>query len=65
MRFFALGSFNEPSSPKPLKITLGSFKICQKLAETFTSQGAPPTVYQCHRLKFANGTAAVNDTGGK
>ncbi len=43
MRFFALGFFHESSSPKPLKITLGSFQtFFKKCAEIFTSQGPPP-----------------------
>jgi hypothetical protein len=34
--------FHETSSPKPLKITLGSFQIFLKFAEILTSQSAPP-----------------------
>ncbi len=35
------GFFIESSSPKPLKITLGSYEFFQTFAEIFTSQGAP------------------------
>jgi hypothetical protein len=31
MRFFALGFFHESSSPKPLKKTLVSFRLCSKI----------------------------------
>jgi hypothetical protein len=39
---FASRLFHESSTPKPLKITLGSFRIFGKFAEIFASQGAPP-----------------------
>ncbi len=32
--FFASGFFLDPSSPKPLKITLGTFHMCRCLVET-------------------------------
>jgi hypothetical protein len=41
-RFFASGFLHESPSPKPLKVTLGSFRFFRKFAEIFTSQGAPP-----------------------
>jgi hypothetical protein len=31
MRVFATGFFHKSSSPRPLKITLGSFKFCSKI----------------------------------
>jgi hypothetical protein len=37
-----LQDFHESSSPKPLKITSGSFIIFLKIAEIFASQGATP-----------------------
>ncbi len=41
-RDFFFRFFLETSSPKPLKITLGSFKSFGKFADIFTSQGAAP-----------------------
>ncbi len=38
-RFFASGFFHESPSPRPLKMTLGSYRI---FSEIFLSQGAPP-----------------------
>ncbi len=48
---FCFRFFHESSSPKPLKITLGSFQFFGKFAEIFASQGAPH--------------AGINDTVGK
>ncbi len=39
MRFFASGFFHESSSSRPLNTTKGLFRLFQKFAETFTSQG--------------------------
>ena len=47
---FCFMFFYKSSFPKPLKITLGSFRFFRKFAEIFTSQGAP---------------SGINDTGGK
>jgi hypothetical protein len=58
-RFFASGFFHESPSPKPLKITVGSFRIFLKFAEIFASQGAPPAA------NFATGSPCAVDTGGK
>jgi hypothetical protein len=41
-RFFASVFFHESPCPRPLKITLGSFRIFSKIGEIFVSQGAPP-----------------------
>ncbi len=49
--------FHESPSPKPLKITLGTFRIFGKFAEIFASQGAPPINYTSGN--FATGTAAL------
>ncbi len=51
-RFFASGFFHESPSPKPLIITLGSFRIFSKIRGDIRKS----------RCKFAIG---VNDTGGK
>ncbi len=62
-RDFASGFFHESSSPKPLKITLGSFQIFSKLVETFASQVAPmESTINNNSGKFATG---MNNTGGK
>jgi hypothetical protein len=58
-RIFASGFFHESSSPKPLKITLGSFR--RKFVEIFASQGASPVP----ATNFTTSTAGVVDTGGK
>jgi hypothetical protein len=52
MRFFASDFFHESSSPKPLKITLGSFQIDTKICEDIGKS----------RCKFAT---CVNYTRGK
>jgi hypothetical protein len=49
-RYFASGFFHESSSPKPLKITLGSFKFFQKILGDILKS-------RC--------TTGINDTGGK
>ncbi len=74
-RIFASDFFHESSSPKPLKITLGSFQIFLKFAEIFASQGAPPVsmtqvvtlppVSTKPAANFATSSAVVVDTGGK
>jgi hypothetical protein len=51
--------FHESFYPKPLKISLRSFRIFRKFPEIFQSQGAPPVA------NFATGSAGVVDTGGK
>jgi hypothetical protein len=64
-RFFASGFFHESSSPKVLKIKLGTFKIFRKFAKIFARHGAPPVSKHTPpppRGKFATG---VNDTSGK
>jgi hypothetical protein len=48
-RYFASGSFHELSSPKPLKITLGSFKFFLKIRGDILKS-------RC--------TTGMNDTGG-
>ncbi len=49
-RYFASGFFHESSSPKPLKITLESFKFFQKILGDILKS-------RC--------TTGINDTGGK
>jgi hypothetical protein len=71
-RFFASGFFHESPSPKPLIITLGSFR---KFAEIFACQGAPPVsltpvanlppVSTTSAANFATSSPCVDDTGGK
>jgi hypothetical protein len=55
-RFFASGFFHESPSPKPLKITLGSFRILSKILGDIRTTGVNET-----GGKFPTG---VNDTGG-
>jgi hypothetical protein len=50
MRFFASGFFHESPSPKPLILTLGSFRIFSKIRED---------------IRKSRCTTGVNDTGGK
>jgi hypothetical protein len=50
MRFFASGFFHESPSPKPLIITLGSFRIFSKI---------------CGDIRKSRCTTGVNFTGGK
>ncbi len=61
---FASGFFHETSTPEPLKIMSGLFRIFSKFAKIFTSQSAPP-VSTTPAVIFATGTAGVVDTGGK
>ncbi len=63
-RVFYVRCFHESSSPKPLKITLGSFRIFQKFAEIFTRQGAPLVSTTPVEL-VARFSACGVDTGGK
>jgi hypothetical protein len=51
---FASGFFHESSSPKPLKILLGSFLIFRKFAEIFASQGAPVSTTPVVHLELRN-----------
>jgi hypothetical protein len=46
----ASGFFHESSSPRPLKITLGSFRIFSKI---------------CGDIRKSRCTTGINDTGGK
>ncbi len=60
---------NESSSPKPPKITSGSFRIFSGV-EIFASEGAPPVsttpvANLPPAANFATGIAGVVDTGGK
>jgi hypothetical protein len=65
--------FYESSSPKPLKITIGSFPVFFKFAEIFASQGTPlvsttkeanlPLVSKTAAANIVTGTAGVVDTG--
>ncbi len=57
-RFFASGLFHESPSPKPLKITLGTFRIFSKI------------IRKSRCINGVNDTggkiaAGINDTGGK
>ncbi len=63
-KIFTSDVFHESSSPKPLKVTLGSFRIFQKFAEIFTSQGAPLVSTTPAEL-VAKFSAYGVDTGGK
>jgi hypothetical protein len=62
-RFFASGFFRESSSPRPLKITLGSFQIFLKNCRDICKS----------KCKFAAGVnysggknaTGINNTGGK
>ncbi len=72
-KIFCFRFFYESSSPKALKIALGSFQII--FTEILASQGAPvvsttpvtnlPTVSTTVAVYFASGNADVLDTGGK
>jgi hypothetical protein len=60
---FSFRFFHESSSPKPLKITLGTFQnVWQKFVDIFASQGAPPVSTIAN---LAASTTDVDDTGGK
>jgi hypothetical protein len=65
MRFFASGFFHESSSPKPLQITLGNFRVIsnffRKIAEIFASQGSPLV----STTPVVNLPPVIIDTGGK
>jgi hypothetical protein len=60
-RFFASGFFHESPSPKPLKITLGSFQIFSKIRGDIRKSRCTTGVNDTGG-KFAT---CVNDTGGK
>ncbi len=60
-RFFASGFFRESPSPKPLIITLGSFRIFPSIRGDIHKSKCTTGVNDTGG-KFANG---VNDTGGK
>ncbi len=64
MRFCASCFFHESSSPKPLKITLGSFKSFWKIHGDIRKSRCTTGVNDIGG-NFANGTAGVVDTGGK
>ncbi len=61
---FASCLFHELSSPKPQKITIGSFHFFWKFAENFANQGAPPAS-MTPASNFTIGTAGVVNTGSK
>ncbi len=58
------GFFHESASPQAQTIPLGPFRIFQKFAEIFASQGALP-VSTTTVANFATSFASVVDTGGK
>ncbi len=60
-RFFASGFFHESPSPKPLKITVGSFRIFSKIRGDIRKSKCTTNVNDTSG-KFATG---VNDIGGK
>jgi hypothetical protein len=62
-RLFVSGFFHESPSPKPLILTLGSFRIFRKFAKIYASQGAPP-VSTTPAANFATSFPCVVDTGG-
>jgi hypothetical protein len=74
-RFFASGFFHESLSPKPLKITLGSFQIFSKIHGDIRKSrcttgvndtgGKLPPVSTTPAANFATSSACVVDTGGK
>jgi hypothetical protein len=55
--------FMNPLPPKPLKITLGSFRIFSKI-HGFAGHGAPP-LSTSPAANFDTSSACVVDTGGK
>jgi hypothetical protein len=61
---FASGFFHETSTPEPLKIMLGLFRIFSKFAKIFASH-SKPLVSATQAEIVATGTAGVVDTGGK
>jgi hypothetical protein len=60
-RFFASGFFHESPSPKPLKITVGSFRIFSKIRGDIRKSKCTNDVNDTSG-KFATD---VNDIGGK
>jgi hypothetical protein len=63
-KIFCFGFFHESSSPKPLKIPLGSFQICSKIRWDIC-QPRCTTCINGMAANFDSGTTGVNDTGGK
>ncbi len=61
MRIFALGFLHESPSPKPLKITLGSFQIFSKIRGDICKSRCTTCINETGG-KFA---ASVNDANGK
>ncbi len=74
-RFFVSGFFYESPSPKPLIITLGSFRICSKICGYIRKSrcttgvnytgGKLPPVSTTPAANFATSSPCVVDTGGK
>ncbi len=62
MRLFASGFFHESSSPKPEKITFGSFVIFLKILGDIRKSRCTSTTPVAN---LATVTAGVIDTGGK
>jgi hypothetical protein len=62
--FFASGFFHESSSPKPLEVTLGSFRIFLKIRLDIRNSTCTTGINDTGD-KFAIGTVGVVDTGGK
>jgi hypothetical protein len=63
-RFFASGFFRESSSPKPLKIALGSFQIFSKIRGDIHKSRCTTGITNTGG-KFATNTASIVETGGK
>jgi hypothetical protein len=66
-RDFALGFFHESPSPKPLKITLGSFRIFSKIHEDICKSRCTTGVTIATGVNDTGGKiyAGINDTGGE
>ncbi len=75
-RFFASDFFHESSSPKPLKIILGSFQMFSKISRDIRNSGKLPLllmtpaanlppVSTIPEANFATSSCGVVDTGGK
>jgi hypothetical protein len=71
-RFFASGFFHESSSPKPMKIKLGSFQTFSKfLGDICKSRGTTCIIDNSSKfsagVKYTSGkpSAKIKDTGGK
>ncbi len=62
MRFFASGFFHESSSPKPEKITFGSFGLFLKIRGDIRKSSCTSTTPVAN---LATVTTGVVDTGGK